>query len=117
VNTREFGDIGERIAGAFLRLKGFELLDANVRYARREVDILARDGSYLVAVEVKLRRGRGFGVAGEAVDARKLARVSLALSGIARNMKSNLLPRVDVVTIDVDESGDRMAVEHYIGVT
>jgi putative endonuclease len=117
VSTKESGDLGERIAAAFLRLKGFELIDANVRFARREVDILARDGSYLVAVEVKLRRGRAYGVAAEAIDARKLSRVSLALLGIARDMKSNLSPRVDVVTIDVDESGDRMAVEHFVGVT
>ncbi|HEX5132749.1 MAG TPA: YraN family protein [Candidatus Krumholzibacteria bacterium] len=115
MNTREFGEIGERIAAQFLRLKGYELIDANVRYARREVDILARDGQYLVAVEVKLRRGRGFGAAAEAIDARKLSRVQAALAGFAR--ESDLSPRVDVVTIDVDESGDRMTVEHYVGVT
>jgi putative endonuclease len=115
VSTKATGDIGERIAAEFLRLKGFELIDANVRFARREVDILARDGRYLVAVEVKLRRGRGFGVAAEAIDARKLGRVQTALLGLAR--ESRLSPRIDVVTIDVDEAGDRMVVEHFVGVT
>ena len=115
VDNKMAGDIGERIAGEFLRLKGFELLDANVRFARREVDILARDGTYLVAVEVKLRRGRGFGAAAEAIDARKLARVQTALLGLSR--ESRLSPRVDVVTIDLDETGDRMVVEHFVGVT
>ncbi|MDH5626729.1 MAG: YraN family protein [Candidatus Krumholzibacteria bacterium] len=115
VSTRETGSIGERIAAEFLRLKGFELIDANVRFARREVDILARDGGWLVAVEVKLRRGRGFGAAAEAIDARKLARVQTALLGFAR--ESRLSPRVDVITIDVEESGDRMVVEHFVGVT
>jgi len=115
VSTRQSGDIGERIAAEFLRLKGFELIDANVRFARREVDILARDGGYLVAVEVKLRRGRAFGLAAEAIDARKLARVQTALLGFAR--ETRLAPRVDVVTIDVDETGDRMVVEHFVGVT
>jgi putative endonuclease len=115
VSTKEFGDIGERIAAEFLRLKGFDLIDANARFARREVDILARDGDYLVAVEVKLRRGRGFGVAAEAVDARKLARIHTALLGFAR--ETRLSPRIDVVTVDVDETGDRMVVEHFVGVT
>lgn len=115
VSTRESGTIGERIAAEFLRLKGFELIDANVRFARREIDILARDGTFLVAVEVKLRRGRGFGVAAEAIDARKLGRVQTALLGFAR--ESRLSPRIDVVTIDVDETGDRMVVEHFVGVT
>lgn len=117
VNTREFGAIGEGIAAAFLRLKGYEVLDANVRFARREIDLLVRDGRSLVAVEVKLRRGRAYGAAAEAIDARKLARVQLALSGIARDMNPGWSPRVDVVTIDVEESGDRMTVEHYPGVT
>lgn len=115
MSTRESGSVGERIAADFLRLKAFEILDANVRFARREIDILARDGSWLVAVEVKLRRGRGFGIAAQAIDARKLARVQTALLGFAR--ETNLSPRVDVVTIDIDESGDRMVVEHFVGVT
>jgi putative endonuclease len=117
VNTRRQGAIGEEIAAAFLRLKGFELLDTNVRFARREVDILARDGTYLVAVEVKLRCGRSFGAAAEAIDGRKLGRIQVALSGLAREAGPDLAPRVDVVTIDVDETGDRMTVEHFIGVT
>ena len=115
MSSKASGDIGERIAAEFLRLKGFELIDANVRFARREVDILARDGGYLVAVEVKLRRGRRYGTAAEAIDARKLARVQTALLGFAR--ESRLSPRVDVITIDVDEAGDRMVVEHFVGVT
>lgn len=117
MNTRQQGAIGEAIAAAFLRLKGFELIDANVRFARREVDILARDGSFLVAVEVKLRCGRAFGAAAEAVDARKLGRIQVALAGIAREAGRHLAPRIDVVTIDVEETGDRMTVEHFVGVT
>jgi putative endonuclease len=115
VNTKKFGDIGERIAAQFLRLKGFELIESNVRFARREVDLLARDGGYLVAVEVKLRWGAAYGAAAEAVDGRKLARVQTALMGFAR--ESKLQPRVDVVAIDVDPSGERMTLEHYVGVT
>ena len=115
MSTRESGSAGERIAAEFLRLKSFEIIDANVSFARREIDILARDGCYLVAVEVKLRRGRGFGVAAEAIDARKLGRVQTALSGFARD--TNLSPRVDVVTIDLDERGERMVVEHFVGVS
>jgi putative endonuclease len=115
VSTRESGSLGERIAAEFLRLKGFQVIEANARFARREIDILARDGAYLVAVEVKLRRGRGFGIAAEAIDGRKLARIQTALLGFAR--ESRLSPRVDVVTIDVDATGERMVVEHFVGVT
>jgi putative endonuclease len=117
MSTRATGELGERIAAAFLRLKGFEIVDANVRVARREVDLVASDGNSIVAVEVKLRWGRRFGAAVEAIDERKLARIRVALSGIAREMGDARSPRIDVVTIDVDESGDRMTVEHYVGVS
>jgi putative endonuclease len=117
VNTRQQGGWGEQIAAAFLRLKGCEVLEANARFARREVDLLVRDGDSLVAVEVKLRRGRRFGAAVEAIDARKLLRLQQALAGFARDAGPELTPRIDVVTIDVDESGDRMTVEHYVGVS
>ena len=117
MSTKATGELGERIAAAFLKLKGFEIVDANVRVAGREVDLVARDGSAIVAVEVKLRWGRRFGAAVEAIDERKLARIRVALSGIARELGDARSPRIDVVTIDVDESGDRMSVEHYVGVS
>jgi len=117
MNTRKFGQWGEEIAAAFLQMKGCEILGANARFARREVDLVVRDGDSLVAVEVKLRRGSRFGSAAEAIDERKLARVRLALSGIARDVAPGLSPRIDVVTIDIDEAGDRMTVEHYAGVS
>ncbi|HXV14093.1 MAG TPA: YraN family protein [Candidatus Krumholzibacteria bacterium] len=117
MNTRASGELGERIAAAFLILKGYRILDANVRVARREVDLVATDGHAIIAVEVKLRWGRRYGAAAEAIDERKLARLRVALSGIARELGDRGSPRIDVVTIDVDETGDRMAVEHYVGVT
>lgn len=117
MHTRASGELGERIAAAFLALKGYTILDANVRVARREVDLVATDGIAIVAVEVKLRRGSRYGSAAEAIDERKLARLRVALSGIARELGNRSSPRIDVVTIDIDEAGDRMTVEHYVGVT
>jgi putative endonuclease len=116
VHKRATGELGERIASAFLAVKGYEILQKNVRYARREIDILARDGGALVAVEVKLRRGRGFGTAAQAIDARKLRRVKLALEGVVADRGTRLAPRVDVVAIDFDEDMASMVVSHLIGV-
>jgi len=115
MNTRQRGELGETIAAAFLAIKGYEIIDRNYRFARREVDLVARDGGNIVAVEVKLRRGRGFGTAAEAVDRRKLARLRTALAGIVEGLGRGLLPRIDVVAIDIDDSGDRMVVEHIVG--
>ena len=117
MSTRQTGQWGEEIAALFLRLKGFEVIQANARFARREVDLVVKDGTWLVAVEVKLRWGNRFGSAAESIDERKLSRLRLALTGIARDLGLALSPRIDVVTIDVEPTGESMKVEHYAGVS
>jgi len=116
VNKRVTGELGERIASAFLAVKGYEILKKNVRYARREIDILARDGGTLVAVEVKLRRNRRYGSAAQAIDARKLRRVSQALEGVVAAWGTRLVPRIDVVAIDFKDDLSSMVVDHIINV-
>jgi putative endonuclease len=106
------GELGERIAESFLVLKGFEIVRRNAVYAGREIDLLARVGRSLVAVEVKLRRGSSFGRAVEAVDRRKLMRIQQALIGVLARTASPLDPRVDLVVIDLDAGMGRMIVEH-----
>lgn len=110
------GQLGERVAAAFLRMKGYEVLEKNFWYARREIDIVARDGDTLVAVEVKVRRSDRFGRAVEAVDGRKLERIRRAMSGMIRSLDAPASSRIDVIAIDLSAGQDRMVVEHYIGV-
>jgi putative endonuclease len=70
------GRRGERLAGWWLRLKGWTVLDHRVRTPAGEVDLIARKGSLVAFVEVKTRR-----TAAEldfAIDERRLARVAAA---------------------------------------
>lgn len=74
-NNRETGSHYEQQVAAFLQNNGFEILELNFRCRNGEIDIIARDGSYLVFVEVKYRSSRANGNALEAIDARKAAQV------------------------------------------
>ena len=70
------GRRAERIAGWWLRLKGWRILDRRVRTPAGEVDIIARRGNLVAFVEVKTRA-----TAAEldfAIDERRLARVAAA---------------------------------------
>ena len=70
------GRRGERIAGWWLRLGGWRILDRRVRTPAGEVDLVARKGSLVAFVEVKSRA-----TAAEldwAIDQRRLARVAAA---------------------------------------
>jgi putative endonuclease len=70
------GRRGERLAGWWLRLKGWSILDRRVRTPVGEVDIVARRGNLVAFVEVKSRA-----TAAEldyAIDEYRLSRVAAA---------------------------------------
>ncbi|HEX5857934.1 MAG TPA: YraN family protein [Microbacterium sp.] len=69
------GRAGEDRAARYLVAAGYRLLDRNWRCPQGELDIVALRGAEVVVVEVKTRRGDGFGHPLEAIDARKRARL------------------------------------------
>ena len=52
---RRLGALGEKLACDHLQALGYELLDRNFRTRHGEIDIVARDGRFLVFCEVKAR--------------------------------------------------------------
>jgi putative endonuclease len=113
------GDYGERLAARHLESNGFVILERRYRTRLGEIDLIARDGEWLVFVEVKCRRGTDKGHPLEAVDARKQRRlIRLAEAYLAeprrRSRSSQASPRIrfDVVAvIDRRPDGDPV-VEH-----
>ena len=105
------GREGERLAQRYLRRLGFKILYRNFRAPHGgEVDLVCRDKTCdaLVFVEVKTRRGLGYGAPGEAVtrDKQKLiARGALAWLRLLDN--PDILFRFDIVEIVFDESGPK----------
>ena len=75
-NKRKTGEEYERRAGAYLAENGYEILEYNFRCRTSEIDIIARDGEYIVFCEVKYRSGTGSGRPEEAVDFRKQKAIS-----------------------------------------
>lgn len=57
----EQGRKGECLARRYLEKKGYEIVATNWRHRRAEVDIIARQSSWLVFVEVKTRANATFG--------------------------------------------------------
>ena len=51
--------------------QGYDILELNYRSRYGEIDLIAREGAYLVFVEVKYRRDNSFGAPEEAVDKKK----------------------------------------------
>jgi len=72
---------GERRALLHYRLRGYRLVDANVRVGRYELDLVLRRGNRLLVVEVKEKSGAEFGHALEMIDEEKVRRVHSAAAG------------------------------------
>lgn len=100
-NRRETGTAYEKKAVLFLQEKGYDILQTNFRCRQGEIDIVARDGKYLVFVEVKYRSNDARGLPEEAVGEYKqkkiiqAARYYLYSKGLAEDTPC----RFDVVGI------------------
>ena len=75
MNKREIGSGYEEMAAAYLVEQGYTILERNFRDRFGEIDIIAAEGSTLVFVEVKYRRGGECGDPAEAVTAEKQRRI------------------------------------------
>ncbi len=69
---------GERLAARHYRVRGFRILDANVRVGGYELDLVVRRGRRLVFCEVKEKGGTGYGDPLDMVDGEKQRRVRRA---------------------------------------
>ncbi len=75
MNKRQIGRDYETLAVDYLRKKGYTILEKNYHNKLGEIDIIAKDGDTLVAVEVKYRGSEQYGNPLEAVDALKQKKI------------------------------------------
>ena len=95
-----FGLEGENLACGELERRGYAILERRYRTPHGELDIVARDGEYLVFVEVKARESGSFGDPEEAVTLQKQQRlVWMATDYLARRGGPEVACRFDVVGI------------------
>jgi len=100
------GAEGESRAAAHLRRRGYRIVARNVRAGGVEIDLVARQGSTVVFVEVKTRSGRALGPPELAVDARKRARlVHGAAAWLRENARASQRARFDVIVCERDPAG------------
>ena len=99
--------LGEDLAAKALESRGWEILHRNYELARGEVDIIAKDGNYLVFVEVKSRFGTSFEQPAEAVTRRKQHQlIKLATEYLAAHRLYNQDCRFDVAEVEIGGDGE-----------
>jgi putative endonuclease len=98
------GQAGEAAALAWVRDQGWTVLARDWRARTGQIDIVAEDGETLVLLEVKARRGTGFGLPEEAVDGRKQQKLrSLMETYRLATKRQRQQCRIDVLGLILDE--------------
>ena len=97
------GAWGEALAAEYLRMKRYKILAAGYSCRFGEIDLIAADKTYLVFVEVKLRRTADFARAMEYVNWRKQDRIRVTASMYLSEHPTHLQPRFDVIEIYAPE--------------
>ena len=112
MTAASLGRAGERRAAWFYRLRGYRIVERNVRLQGGEIDLVARRGSTLVVAEVKTRQNQWAGEGHEAVNREKQLRlVRLADQYLVRTNTRDVQIRYDVLSLFWN--GRRFVVRHY----
>ena len=101
--ARSLGQWGEALVVEDLRGRGGRIAAKNFRCRMGEIDIIAEDGTYLVFVEVKLRKDNRFGSAREAVTTAKQRKLRITAELYLSMHPTGLQPRFDVAEIYAPE--------------
>lgn len=113
MESREIGQLGERMAARFLREAGFELLFANYHSRFGEIDLIVQDKDYLAFIEVKTRSGQDTMTPREAVDYHKQQRLIKTAKHFLLTHDYDLQPRFDVVEVLLTKDDQMQGIEHY----
>lgn len=111
----ELGRWGEDLAAAFLEEKGYTIIERDWKSGHHDLDIVAKDGSTLVIVEVKTRRNRLYGNPEEAIDYRKRRSLLSAINHYTKSHRIYSNVRFDIISI-VGNMGEKPEIDHIIDV-
>jgi len=107
-----WGSYGEKISGAYLRQKGYQILATNWRCHHQEVDLVAQQQSTLVLIEVKLRLTTSFGSAIDALTQQKIKQLKRAANCLIQ-IYHPLNWRYDFIAIDLNLTKRLARLSHY----
>jgi putative endonuclease len=113
-SNRSIGLWGESVASEYLTDHGYSIVDRNARTTHGEIDLVARQGTVTVFVEVKTRTSHLFGPPETAITTKKRAHM-LAASQAYLQMHPEFDGdcRLDVIAIEYDRSKKVTSLVHF----
>ena len=120
MKTTDIGRMGEKQAERYLKKKGYRIVAKNSHHSHNELDMIVKDRTYIVFVEVKARSVdedlySPYGRPAAAVDRAKQRRtISAARSYLSGHPNEGLQPRFDVIEVYFSKDLKRILHIHHI---
>jgi putative endonuclease len=125
---RQLGQAGEELAARLLTEAGLRIVARNWRSPHGELDIVAHEvapdysnggelATWLVVIEVRIRRGMRYGTAQESVTPTKQAKLRAVAEAYVQATNWQGPWRIDVVAIQLDAQGrlvDKRHLRHAV---
>ncbi|MEM9258475.1 MAG: YraN family protein [Bacteroidota bacterium] len=105
------GQLGEALARTYLEEAGYVVEATGFRYRRVEIDLIVKKEDCLIFVEVKTRRGLGWGHPSAAVTPAKERNIAKAASAYMRKTNHTWEVRFDIISILLRKDGTH-SLEH-----
>ncbi|MCM4167538.1 hypothetical protein KCTC52924_00963 [Arenibacter antarcticus] len=107
----EFGEKGEKLAEAYLRKNGYQIVHKNYRYLKAEIDIIAQKGDILAVVEVKSRSSEYWQDFADTVREKKIKLLVKAADHYVISKDLDVEVRFDIITVLKD--GSKFKIDHW----
>ncbi|MCK4852140.1 MAG: YraN family protein [Candidatus Omnitrophica bacterium] len=111
--NKTIGRLGEAVAGKYLISKGYVVLDRNFTTPFGEIDLITQQNDMTVFFEVKTRTSDRFGSPLLGITAAKQkSMIKNSLYYLKINGLCETPSRIDVIAVNLDESGRLKMLEH-----
>ncbi len=111
---KTIGKFGEDLAKQFLIKRGYEIIAANHRINRLELDLITKENDSIVFIEVKTRKASSAGPAQDALKSSQIKDLKRAISIYCRQRKININSiRLDFVSIDIKPKESKAIIRHF----
>lgn len=111
-NHLKMGAWGENLAAAYLRDKGYVVMERDWHSGHRDIDIIARQNECVVFVEVKTRRDDYFIQPEQAVNYQKLKNLQRSINHYLKYRRIDNPWRFDIISIIGDKDDMTPKIHH-----
>jgi len=109
--NKQTGKIGEDFACAFLKNKGYVIIERNWGNKWGEIDIICKYKETVVFIEVKTKIGTEYGTPEEMVNKHKLSQIQRLASSYPLSQNSQL--RIDVIAVVLSPDLTLKSINHH----